>query len=282
MKNTSYLKLSSLMIGLALVAFSCQNQDESPALELEESNETMQETALTATLEDVDEVVLVGFQRNGFADRTTVTLEEDLCDRTNITWLPAQKKMILDFGEGCASPSGVIRKGKIIVSYTGRYWIPGTVVTTTFEKYYVDGKKIEGTREVKNNGFNAADKFFTFTTSLKNGKIIWEDGTSRSFDARHIKRVYLPSGDRGIMYAVNGGSKGINREGNAYMAEIIEPLIFMERCVKSGTKVPSKGVLKIVVKEGKSMLINFGNDGCDREVSITRGDRTKTITLPRS
>lgn len=282
MKNTSYLKLSALVIGLALIAFSCQNQDDSPAIQLDESNETVQETDLTGTLEDIDEVVLVGFQRNGFSDRTSLTLEEDLCDRTNITWIPAQKKMIIDFGEGCTSPRGVIRKGKIIVSYTGRYWVPGTVITTTFENFYVDGKKIEGVREVKNNGFNEADKFFTFTTFLKNGKITWEDGTFRTNEARHTKRVYLPTGDRGIMYGVTGGSKGINRGGKAYLAEIIEPLIFTERCIKSGNKVPSKGVLKLVVEKEKSILINFGNDGCDREVSITIGDRTKTIILPRS
>jgi hypothetical protein len=282
MRIAPYLRLSAFSIGMVLFATSCQNDEESPALQLDETSESVQETDLTGTLEDIDEVVLVGFQQNGFSDRTTVTLEEDLCDRTNITWLPAQKKMIIDFGEGCTSPRGVIRKGKIIASYTGRYWIPGTVITTTFENYYVDGKKIEGIREVKNNGFNEADKFFTFTTSVKGGKITWKDGTSRTYEARHSKKVYLTTSDRGIVYTVSGGSKGVNRNERAYLAEIVEPLIFFERCIKSGIKMPSKGLLKIVVEKEKKIIINFGNEGCDREVIISIGDRSKTIILPRS
>jgi hypothetical protein len=282
MRDLFNLKLPLLAIGILLFASACHNEDESPALQLDGTNETIQETDLTGTLEDIDEVVLVGFQRNGFSDRTTITLEEDLCDRANITWLPAQKKMIIDFGEGCTSPRGVIRKGKIMVSYTGRYWIPGSVITTTFENFYVDGKKIEGIREVKNNGFNEADKYFTFTTSVKDGKITWEDGTSRSYTAKHAKKVFLPTNDRGIVYAVTGGSQGVNRNAKAYVAEIAEPLIFFERCLKSGIKIPSKGILKIKIESRNLIIINFGNEGCDREVTITSGDRSKTIVLPRS
>jgi hypothetical protein len=270
------------VIGLAFFATSCLNGDDSPVFQLDETSETIQETDLTRTLEDIDEVVLIGFQRNGFSDRTSLTLEEDLCDRTNIAWIPAQKKMILDFGEGCTSPRGVIRSGKIIVTYTGRYWVPGTVITTTFENYYVDGKKIEGVREVKNNGFNEGDKFFTFTTSVKDGKISWPNGKSRTYEARHNKKVLLPNGDRGIIYAVTGGSKGQNRNEKSYVAVIVEALIFSERCIKSGIKIPSKGLLKITIEERNKILIDFGNEGCDREVIISIGDRSKTIILPRS
>ncbi|TNF42226.1 MAG: hypothetical protein EP311_05715, partial [Cytophagales bacterium] len=199
MKPT-YLSLAkmSVIAGLLLFASCSSEEDANPADQLNETEETAQEIDLTATLEDVDEVALTGFQRNGFTDRTLVTLEEDLCERVKIEWLPNEKKMIIDFGEGCTSPRGVTRKGKIIVTYTGRYWAPGSVITTTFENYYVDDRKIEGVRVVTNEGFNSNDRFFTFKTVVEGGKITWPDGSFRTFESRHTKRIFLPNENRGI------------------------------------------------------------------------------------
>lgn len=282
MKRIPYFRLALVALGLLVISTSCQTDETSPATQLDESNEVIQETDLTGTLEDVDEMVLLGFQRNGISDRVSVTLTDDICDRTNISWLPAEKKMILDFGEGCTSPRGVLRKGKIIVTYTGRYWVPGSKITTTFENYSVDGKMIEGIREVTNEGFNLENNFFTFSASLKNGKMTWEDGSSKTFESRHTKRIYLPNGERGLYYAVSGGSKGLNRNGKSYFAETSEPLIFSERCIKTGVNLPNRGVLKIKIETRNLITIDFGTEGCDREVSITVGDKTKTITLPRA
>lgn len=271
-----------LVFSLGLVMISCSQEDETPTTTLDESDEIAQEIDLTTTLEDVDELTLVGFQRNGFSDRTTVTLEEDLCGAVNIEWEPGEKRMTIDFGEGCTSPRGITRKGKIIVTYTGRYWKEGTVITTTFEDFFVNDRQIEGIRMVTNQGFDEEKGFFSFATTLENGKITWADGTSRTMDARHLRRVYLPNGDRGIIYAVGGGSRGVNRNGNAYGTEISEPLVFSQRCLNSGIRVPSAGIMTIGL-EGKGRLdINFGDEGCDREVTITRGDTERTITLPRS
>jgi len=260
---------------------SCSEETETPTPSLDEADETSQEIDLTATLEDVDELILVGFQRNGFSDRTTVTLEEDLCASVDIQWEPTAKRMTIDFGEGCTSPRGVTRSGKIIVEYTGRYWVPGTTITTTFENFFVNERQIEGTRVVTNEGFNAEENFFTFSTSLKDGKIIWPDGISRTTDARHQKRIYLPNGNRGLIHAVLGGSRGENRNGNKYATEISEPLIFLQGCIRTGIRIPSAGIMSIGIENRGRIEVDFGNEGCDREVTIRRGDQERTITIPR-
>ncbi|MDX5337391.1 MAG: hypothetical protein LPK25_00075 [Cyclobacteriaceae bacterium] len=261
--------------------FSC-NEDALPSTTLDENTETTQEVDHTAIMEDVDEVTLTGFQRNGFTDRTLVTMEEDLCNKVNISWLPGEKKMIIDFGDGCTSPRGVERKGKIIVTYTGRYWAPGTVITTRFENYYVNGRKIEGIRVVTNEGFNENDKFFSFKIRVEGGKITWPDGSFRTFESRHTKKVFLPNGDRGLSYAITGESRGINRNGVPYETKITSPLIFFERCIREGIRVPSKGVLTLAIEVRGIIEINFGTEGCDREVTITKNGDSKTISLPRS
>lgn len=278
-KNQTYV--AAFFIAALGLLSSC-NEEALPSSSLDENTETAQEVDLTATMEDIDEVTLTGFQRNGFSDRTSVALEEDLCSKVIITWLPGEKKMIIDFGSGCTSPRGVERKGKIIVTYTGRYWTKGTVITTRFENFYVDGKKIEGIRVVTNEGFNENDKFFSFKTVVEGGKITWPDGTFRTFESRHIKKVFLPNGDRGMYYAITGGSKGINRKGNMYEVKITSPLLYLARCIQSGIRVPSKGTMTVTVESIGTMEIDFGTEACDREVSITRNGETKTITVPRS
>jgi hypothetical protein len=282
MKRTFYSATKFLLALGVLVFSSCQDEDTTPSAQLNETEETAQEVDLNASLEDIDEVALIGFQRNGFADRSLITLEEDLCSRVVITWLPGEKKMVIDFGEGCTSPRGVTRKGKIIVTYTGRYWSPGSKITTRFENYYVDGKKIEGIRVVTNEGFNEGDKFFTFKIVMEGGKITWPDGTFRTFEKRHTKRIFLPNGDRGVMYVITGGSKGKNREGKEFVVEIAKPLVYFERCIKSGIRVPSEGILHIQVQSKDKIIIDFGDKTCDKEVTITKNGDSKTVTLPRS
>ncbi|MHA7131925.1 hypothetical protein [Algoriphagus namhaensis] len=281
MKNLKLNLASILLLLCSTFLISC-SEEESPIATLDDTNETSQEVDLTTTLEDIDEVTLVGFQRNGFSDRTTLTLEEDLCASVQIEWLPAQKKMIIDFGEGCISPRGVTRKGKIIVTYTGRYWAAGTVITTTFDQYFVNERQIEGNRTVTNLGFNEAEKYFTFSSTLQNGKITWADGSTRLAESEHTRKVYLPNADRGLIYEVTGGSSGTNRNGKSFTTVINEPLLFAQRCIASGIRIPSSGVFSIQVQDHQGLEVDFGTTECDRELTIRRGGQSRTVTLPRS
>ena len=282
MKAKNKILAAALFFAAFGMFSSCSNEDVLPNNTLDETSESTQEVEFTAAMEDIDEVTLSGFQRNGFSDRTLVTMEEDLCSKVAITWLPGEKKMIIDFGDGCTSPRGVERKGKIIVTYTGRYWAPGTVITTRFENYYVNGKKIEGIRVVTNEGFNENDKFFSLKIRVEGGKITWPDGSFRTFESRHSKKVFLPNGDRGMYFILTGESRGVNRNGVAYESKITSPLFFYERCIREGIRVPSKGILTLTIEVRGTIEINFGTEGCDREVTITKNGETKTITLPRS
>lgn len=282
MKSSLFDPLKFLAISTTLLFASCEKEESLPSSQINETEETSQEVELTSSLEDIDEVILIGFQRNGFTDRSLINLEEDLCQKVTIEWAPNAKKMVIDFGEGCTSPRGVTRKGKITVTYTGRYWVQGSVITSTFEDFYLDERKIEGTRIVTNEGFSENEKFFSFKTVVNGGKITWPDGTFRTFDARHVKRIFLPTDDRGIIHKISGGSKGTNRNGNEYLVEITSPLVFTQRCIQTGNRIPSNGTLFMKVGERGEILIDYGLDTCDREVTITRGDKSKTVILTRS
>ena len=63
---------------------------------------------------------------------------------------PFPVRIVLDFGTGCVARDGHYRKGKIIHVYTNRLIIPNAVVETSFENFYFDSTKVEGTMRIKN------------------------------------------------------------------------------------------------------------------------------------
>ena len=66
--------------------------------------------------------------------------------------------IIVDFGDGYPDDClkyGKERRGKIIITYTGKYRDSLSVITTTFDQYYVNNNWIQGERIVTNNGRNS-------------------------------------------------------------------------------------------------------------------------------
>lgn len=61
-------------------------------------------------------------------------------------------RITIDFGtNGCTRPTdGHTRKGKIIIEYTNRLIVPGAIAAATFDNFYIDDTKIEGTLTITN------------------------------------------------------------------------------------------------------------------------------------
>jgi len=67
----------------------------------------------------------------------------ELCATAKVTLDKTVKNIIVDFGAGCISSNGITRKGKVLLSYSDRFILPGSKAITTFDNYYVNGNKIE-------------------------------------------------------------------------------------------------------------------------------------------
>ena len=77
----------------------------------------------------------------------------DSCPTVTVTHPEAgiwPKVVTVDFGEGCAGLYDNSRSGKIIIEVTGPRLEVGTKRTITFENYYFNGIKVEGTKVVEN------------------------------------------------------------------------------------------------------------------------------------
>lgn len=69
------------------------------------------------------------------------------------------RELTIDFGdENCLCRDSKKRRGKIIVTFTGKYRKPGTVITYGFDNYHVNDNHVDGTKIIRNMGLNENNK----------------------------------------------------------------------------------------------------------------------------
>jgi hypothetical protein len=186
--------------------------------------------------------------------------------------------LTIDFGDSnCLCNDGRYRRGKIIVSFTGRYMKPGTIRTTTFENFYVDDNQIEGSKVVTNNGFNDKGHLnWTITVNavitLADGKgtISWKSQRNREFVAG-----FSTHKDRwDNVFLITGKSEGQRASGLKWSRLITKPLK-----VKLACRFIVSGTMKINVEGKPERILNFGDGKCDNLATVTVNGKTHTIHL---
>ncbi len=136
----------------------------------------------------------------------------------------------------------------------------------TFDGYEVDGKKIEGTRKITNQGFENSES--TFEVRITNGKVTWPDNTYATFDGAFVKKYKVILDPLSISMTVTGQATGRHRFGSAYTAAIQNALSYLHDCTKTGNWVASSGVLQLVSGE-EVFNLDFGSGACDKEIEVT-------------
>ena len=201
-------------------------------------------------------------------DCATVTLDTTVFPRV----------LTIDFGDtNCLGNDGRYRRGKIIVTFTGRYWYPGTIITTTFDEYYVNDNQVEGTKVVTNNGFNAEgnmnwDIAVNGLITLANGEgtITWNSQRNREW----IEGITTPYNRWDNIYLITGDAHGQRANGLHWTRVITSPLRVELACrfIVSGT---------VEIKpEGKALrILDFGDGSCDNEATVTINGNVYTIYL---
>lgn len=193
--------------------------------------------------------------------------------------------MTIDFGTtGCAGINDPrIRTGKIIVTFSGRYRTPSTVMNVSFDNYTVNGYGVEGTKTITNNGRNTAGNL-SYTVQVTNGKITAPDGTFFTYNSTRTREwiegeatTFLTDGLLGVqddVYLVTGNASGVNRNGNAFTAEITTPLRRELSC-----RWFVSGVCEFTPANLQTRVIDFGNGNCDNQATLSVGNYSTSITL---
>lgn len=269
-------RLSVWVLG-ALFAISCTNTEDQ--LPMEDATFLRENAEIEAAYEDADMLTLSAMQSNGFSFRSQLDLKKDLCNTTKVDFYPNNRAIVINFGEGCTSPNGVTRKGKIMIYFSALSLESGTEVLITFDGYHVNGLKIEGRRKIIARGFNEELKYFAFETIISAGKITWPDGSSATLEGEFEKKLYLPSDERGFKAEVTGGAGGKNRLGVGFISIIEKPLTYFQSCTDKGNWTPSSGMIVLTVGGELTYTLDFGNGDCDKKATVTKDGKTLTINM---
>ncbi|HRH66105.1 MAG TPA: hypothetical protein PLU53_07395 [Bacteroidia bacterium] len=228
---------------------------------------------------DVDNMVAQASATGGIDQRLAAPAEDMQYNFTGcaiVTKDTVNHVLTIDFGTGCTGQDGRVRSGKVIVNYSGGgYFSPGSVWTITFDNYYVDGRHVEGTRTVTNNGLNNSGNM-NWSIDAVNMKVTRSDGSWRTWNSQRTREMIQGYGDSLLVndvYKVNGTASSTHSSGGVFSA-LITDLIRDNSChwITSGTIAitPSGGIVR---------TIDFGNGSCDDLATVTKNGTTVTFHL---
>jgi len=185
------------------------------------------------------------------------------------------KTLTLDFGTGCASIDGILRTGKVIYTFNGPLFTPGTTVSVSFNQYTVKGYGIQGTYAITNN---STQNGVSFTTLVTNGILTCPDATN--FHYSHNKTYTQTAGAStpfdisDDVYGVSGNSAFSSSDGSSLVLNVTTPLVRNFTCLNI-----TQGVVAFVYNQGISGTIDFGDGTCDNTATLSVGNITRTVTL---
>ncbi|MDB5201549.1 MAG: putative lipoprotein precursor [Ferruginibacter sp.] len=281
MKPANLLSIAAI----ASMAFfaSCKKSNDSATTseEVETTFELSGKQAVADNFNEDDNFVLLettaerGLQGGNFtADPSQANIILSCATVTVTPQTGFPKTITVDFGAGCAS-NGVFRSGKMIIVLSDSLRIPGSTAVMTFNNYFVNSYKREGTntwtntstgttkswqRKVENGKVTAPDGSFWIHNSIKN--VIQTEGVQTRLDP--LDDVFL----------ITGGGSVSNSNGRTRNHTIIEALRKKTICENI-----DKGRIRIDGPNHTAVL-DFGNGVCDRIATISiDGNPPRTILL---
>lgn len=273
-----YLLKIIFFISIAGLTFiSCKNEDDVVAFL---TSDAENELKMIMAFDDVEYITYEGMElSNNIMEGRTLHDEGPLgAACVSVSFNNQQNSTTIDFGEGCEGPGKIIRKGKIIITQTGKYFEPGTIITATSEKYTVNNVLVEGRIIIINTSGERTMKP-SFSIKSENGKVIFSD---EEFATRELDYVRVWNRSTNVaenQYYVSGSATGSFRNGTTYISEIQNDLNYKRECLETNFFLPVQGVVSLKLNEIDAYLLNYGNGTCDNKVSISSEENSKEVNF---
>ena len=208
------------------------------------------------------------FKGDKYGDCATVVVDEENNTKT------------IAFSEECEGKRGQSRSGTMIVTYSETQGETESFRQVTYDDFYLNGVKIEGTRRteiisIDENGSK------TMRTTVTDGKMIYEDGTFKTKSADMTRYTHVEN-DKKQYSRLSGSKSGVSTEGVSFSMEITTPIKFVYDCFGEGQrkrgKVPVEGIK--VTDDGEQIITtDFGDGTCDTLVEISKDGEVETVDL---
>lgn len=296
MKNMSGMKgLATLMVTVLIFLASCEDKIDFNATD---TSSVQNEAATDGYFEDTDDMAVTVVS----SDQGTLTgarteagrvISKSLldlrfaCSTTTVTLEFAADNTLdvphgtitVDFGtDGCTDAKGNIRKGKVIVEFKGRRFLPNSTITTTTDGYSINGVKLEGTRVVTNIS-GSTETNPKFSVVLTNGKATWPDNSTATRDVNRVREWIRAANPLEDQWNVTGTASGTNRNGKEYEMTITSALVYKRECAISAKVFMAVQGTKELTVNGRKITIDYGTGDCDKTVTITADGQSKTVDV---
>jgi hypothetical protein len=257
-----------LALGILMTIFSsCEKTEEESTLASE--NHLLAEQIFN----DVGRIVEEGFLSNGI-NKSCASYQLTDADTSDVDTLT------IDFGTNNCLHNGKLRRGKMFITYTNKYRDSLAIMTTTFDKYYINNNLVEGERVTTNQGRNSqGNMWFKIKVNnariktTNNGTINWNATQSREWVSGNT--TYFDITDD--QYRITGSANGNAVNNNSFTAEITEALNIDLGCLASC--VIKSGKTKITPNGYADRIINYGDGLCDCNFNITIDEDTYPIVV---
>jgi hypothetical protein len=237
-------------------------------------NEIKEVVNTTSTIEVLTEFVAVNkvFQDVGNNSGDAVLTSEISASTSKMTYAKTEgpiitvvpldfttfpKTITIDYQTGILCKDGITRKGIVTIVSTDWYGKEGSEHTTTFNNYYHNDFKVEGTHFVKNLGKDQNNNL-KYSVTIENGKITTNTGKSINY-VENSTRTWVAGSNTPLNiwddeYMLDGTQSGVSSKGVEYLLTIEESLHFvlLPRSITAG-------ILDVSVGNINGIKLNYTN-----------------------
>ena len=277
----SNLLLSATFV-LLLATSSCKKETsvQDSDAEIESTIELTTDNAIADFMAEDDNDILMeaAEEKNllgNFAPTTNETNNFLAC--ANITVTPQNgfpKTILIQFDSTCTNARGIKRSGAIRIVVSDSLRRSGSTAVMTFENYYVNYFKREGTHTFTNVSIPGGK---SWQRKVENGKITAPGG--RFWLHASIKNVSQTAGlNTPVMlfddvFSITGNASVTNPRGGTRSANILEPLQKKYAC-----RYIDKGRIRFEAPNHFAIL-DYGNGDCNNTATISIDGRLPRIII---
>jgi len=277
-------KVLMMITAIALLSFSsCKKDNTTGAVDQTSANLADDDAVADVVFEDVyntaDNATIILDQMTKGLDAKALTVSTDSCPTITVTRPTAElwpKTVTVDYGTSCTGINDNVRSGKIIIEVTGPRLQLGSKRTVTFDNYYFNGMKVEGTKILENMGYNS-NQNLVISVKLTNGKITLPDGKTIERNVDHQREWIAGLLTKNIWddeCLITGTASGVTIDGVAYTNTITTALHWTRAC-----RFIVSGVINIQRTGKDPVTLDYGNGDCDAKAVVTKDGVSKEILL---
>lgn len=286
----SVILLTAFMVA---VAFSACKKDKEETTDLTDDARIAYDNSVAeASFDNVSSVADEGYrlkENSSGASSSFIAGSITNCLTISLDTVSNPHILTLDFGNtDCLCKDGNYRRGKIIVSFTENYRDSGHQHTITFDNYFINFNKIDGTKTVVNNGRNSSGNlWFTITVNgtvtidpqysfnQTGGTITYSSNRMREWIAGESTFAWNDD-----VYLISGTASGTTTTGKSYnlATQSGKPLR-----LEIGFAHFVSGILEITPQGKSTRFIDYSykDNARDNLALLTVNGQTRTITLGR-